>query len=302
VTLGAALAQGQRLLEEAHVAAPRLTAEVLLAHAAGRDRTWLYAHSDEELRELWWIHYGRYLHDRLNGKPTQYITRHQEFYGRDFEVTQDVLIPRPETEHVVEAALAHASGARTIADIGTGSGAIAITMALEVKATVVATDISERALGVAARNARRLDAAARSQESGVRGQERSAGVVADGGVICAGGVQFLVCDLGSALGANMFDLVLSNPPYIPESGRESIQKEVRDWEPRVALFGGRDGLDVVRRLIPEAWRLLRSGGFLIMEIGWSTGERIHAMLDGWQDLETKADLAGIPRVIIARKP
>jgi release factor glutamine methyltransferase len=274
VTLRAALAQGQSLLEEAHVAAPRLTAEVLLAHAVGRDRTWLYAHSDEELRELWWIHYGRYLHDRLNGKPTQYITGHQEFYGRDFQVTQDVLIPRPETEHVVEAALARASAAQTIADIGTGSGAIAITMALETKAKVVGTDLSERALAVAARNARRLDA----------------------------GVQFVVCDLGSALEANVFDLVLSNPPYIPESTRDNIQKEVRDWEPPAALFGGWDGLDVVRRLIPDAWRLLRSGGFLIMEIGWSTAELIHGMLNGWQDLETKADLAGIPRVTVARKP
>jgi release factor glutamine methyltransferase len=308
VTLQAALAQGQRLLEEARVAAPRLTAEVLLAHAVGRDRTWLYAHSDEELRELWWIHYGRYLHDRLNGKPTQYITGHREFYGRDFQVTPDVLIPRPETEHVVEAALARASGARTIADIGAGSGAIAITMALETarlysaKATVIATDISERALAVAARNARRLDAAARSQESGVRSQEQSAGVSADGGVICTGGVRFVLCDLGSALEGNVFDLVLSNPPYVPESASENIQKEVRDWEPRVALFGGRDGLDVVRRLIPDAWRLLRSGGFLIMEIGWSTAEKIQAMLSKWQDLETKADLAGIPRVIIARKP
>jgi release factor glutamine methyltransferase len=274
VTLRAALAQGQSLLEEAHVAAPRLTAEVLLAHAVGRDRTWLYAHSDEELRELWWIHYGRYLHDRLNGKPTQYITGHREFYGRDFQVTPDVLIPRPETEHVVEAALERASGARTIADIGTGSGAIAITMALETKAIVVATDVSERALAVAARNARRLDAQ----------------------------VRFLACDLGSAFGGNMFDLVLSNPPYVPESASENIQKEVRDWEPPLALFGGRDGLDVVRRLIPDAWRLLRSGGFLIMEIGWSTAEEIHAMLSGWQDAETKADLAGIPRVTIARKP
>jgi release factor glutamine methyltransferase len=302
VTLRAALVQGQSLLEEAHVAAPRLTAEVLLAHAVGRDRTWLYAHSDEELRELWWIHYGRYLHDRLKGKPTQYITGHREFYGRDFRVTPDVLIPRPETEHVVEAALARASGARTIADIGTGSGAIAITMALETKAMVVATDISERALAVAARNARRLDATARSQESGVRSQERSAGVAADGGIICTGDVRFVVCDLGSALRANMFDLVLSNPPYVPESAGGNIQKEVRDWEPPVALFGGRDGLDVVRRLIPEAWRLLRSGGFLIMEIGWSTAEEIRAMLSGWQNLQTKADLAGIPRVTIARKP
>src|SRR5215468_11974454 len=120
-----ALKQGQDLLEEAKVSVPRLTAEVLLAHAVGQDRAWLYAHSDEELRELWWIHYGRYLHERLKGKPTQYITGRQEFYGREFRVTPEVLIPRPETEHVVEAVLEGARGAKVIADIGTGSGAIA---------------------------------------------------------------------------------------------------------------------------------------------------------------------------------
>src|SRR5258708_4082394 len=128
-----AILQGQKLLEDAVVAAPRLTAEVLLAHAIGCDRVWLYAHSDEKLKEVWWIHYGRYLHERMQGKPTQYITGHQEFYGRDFRVTPDVLIPRPETEHLIETVLAHAAhaahanDARTILDIGTGSGAFAIT-------------------------------------------------------------------------------------------------------------------------------------------------------------------------------
>src|SRR6266853_6870179 len=106
-----ALLQGQQILEDGRIAAPRLTAEVLLAHAAGRDRAWLYAHSEEELREVWWIHYGRYLHERLQGKPTQYITGHQEFYGREFRVTPDVLIPRPETEHLIETVLAHAAHA-----------------------------------------------------------------------------------------------------------------------------------------------------------------------------------------------
>src|SRR5215468_5835433 len=114
-----ALKQGQDLLEEAKVSAPRLTAEVLLAHAIGCDRAWLFAHSDEELKELWWIHYGRYLHQRIQGTPTQYITGLQEFYGRDFRVTPDVLIPRPETEHVIEAALPHARG--RVLDVGTGS-------------------------------------------------------------------------------------------------------------------------------------------------------------------------------------
>src|SRR5256714_875229 len=129
MTIGTALLQGTRLLDEASIPAPRLTAEVLLAHAIGCERIWLVAHSNEELRELWWIHYGRYLHERLKGKPTQHITGRQEFYGREFRVTPDVLIPRPETEHVVEAALQF--GGRTAVDIGTGSGAIAITLALE---------------------------------------------------------------------------------------------------------------------------------------------------------------------------
>jgi release factor glutamine methyltransferase len=262
------------LLEEAKVAAPRLTAEVLLAQAIGSERSWLYAHYDEELRELWWIHYGRYLHERLKGKPTQYITGRQEFYGREFRVTPDVLIPRPETEHVVEAALERASGAEVIADIGTGSGAIAVTLALETKAGMIATDVSKQALDVAAANARRLGAA----------------------------VDFVACDLGSALCAEAFDVVASNPPYVPEDRSGEIQREVRDFEPPVALFGGPDGLAFYRLLIPDAWRLLRPGGFLIMEIGWSAAERICAMLNSWTQVETKADLAGIPRVAIAQKP
>jgi release factor glutamine methyltransferase len=268
-----ALLQGQELLEEARVAAPRLTAEVLLAYAIGCDRAWLYAHSDEELREVWWIHYGRYLHERLKGKPTQYITGRQEFYGRDFRVTPDVLIPRPETEHSVEAALELARHARTIADIGTGSGAIAVTLALELNARVLATDISERAVRAASANSHRLGA----------------------------DVEFVVSDLGSAFQAESFDLVVSNPPYVPDLEKENVQREVRDYEPHVALFGGSDGLDLYRRLIPEAWRLLRPGGWLILEIGFSTAERLRTMLDTWKDVQIKADLAGIPRVVIARK-
>ena len=130
--------------------APRLTAEVLLAHAIGCRREWLFAHATDELKELWWIHYGRYLHQRMGGTPTQYITGKQEFHGRDFRVTPDVLIPRPETEHLVEAALARRKPGGRVADIGTGSGAIAITISLEASGIpVIATDLSQAALEVA---------------------------------------------------------------------------------------------------------------------------------------------------------
>src|SRR5579862_8057233 len=130
MTIQTALLQGTKLLEEDAISAPRLTAEVLLMHALQRDRAYLYAHSADELTELAWIHYGRYLHERLKGKPTQYITGHQEFYCRDFRVTRDVLIPRPETEHLVEAAIARIKPGDVVLDIGTGSGAIAVTLAL----------------------------------------------------------------------------------------------------------------------------------------------------------------------------
>jgi len=153
VTIGEAVLQGTRLLEDGGTAAPRLTAEVLLAHALRRDRTYLYAHSNEELGEVGWIHFGRYLHERLKGKPTQYITKRQEFFGREFRVSPAVLIPRPETEHVVEAALKRIEPGCAVVDVGTGSGAIAITLALESQAHVFATDISATALKVAGENA-----------------------------------------------------------------------------------------------------------------------------------------------------
>jgi release factor glutamine methyltransferase len=275
MTVGQALAQGAKLLDDARISVPRLTAEVLLAHAIGCERIWLTAHSDEELREVWWIHYGRYLHQRLNGQPTQQITGHQEFYGRDFRVTPDVLIPRPETEHVIEAALQLAPNARRILDIGTGSGAIAVTLALECPlARVTATDISKAAVRIAAQNASRLGAR----------------------------VDWAVCDLGSALTDGAFDLVVSNPPYVPARDKSTIQREVRDHEPEVALYGGDDGLEVYRRLIPEAARLLAPGGRLIMEIGYSTQQPVGAMLGaGWTQVETRPDLAGLPRVMTACK-
>ncbi len=274
MTLHTALLQGQKLLEEAGVSAPRLTAEVLLAHAIGCERSWLFAHSTEELVELWWIHYGRYLHQRLGGQPTQQITGRQEFYGRDFNVTREVLIPRPETEHVIEAALALASNAQRIVDIGTGSGAIAVTLSLELGRRVFATDISEPALRIAAANAKRLGAQ----------------------------VGFLIADLAEPLPDAAFDLVVSNPPYVPSLDRSVLQPEVRDWEPELALYGGEDGLEVYRRLIPEAGRILKPSGRLILEIGYNIQEPIQALLREWAQVEVRTDLASLPRVASAQRP
>jgi release factor glutamine methyltransferase len=272
MTVRTALFQGQKLLEDAKIGAARLTAEVLLMHATGHDRAWLYAHGNDELIEVWWIHYGRYLHQRIKGEPTQYITGRQEFYGREFRVTPDVLIPRPETEHLVEAALAHANAAGMVLDIGTGSGTIAVTLALETKARMLATDVSAAALRIAQQNAHSLTA----------------------------GIAFVACDLGAAFADRSFDLVVSNPPYIAGRDRASLQPEVRDHEPALALFGGDDGLAIYRRLIPEAARLLRPGGWLMMELGDAVAVR--EMCADWARVEIVNDLAGIPRVLIARRP
>ena len=212
MTLQTALQQACKLLEEESVAAPRLTAEVLLCHALSRERSYLYSHPEAELSDLARLHYGRYLHERLAGKPTQYITGVQEFYGRDFLVTPEVLIPRPETEHVVEGALALSPPPRRMVDVGCGSGAIAVTLSLELHAEVAATDISIAALAVAAKNAKMLNAR----------------------------VEFVACDLASAFAPASLDLVVSNPPYVALRDAPGLQREVRDYEPHVALFAGRD--------------------------------------------------------------
>jgi release factor glutamine methyltransferase len=274
LTIREALRQGTRLLEQAGIPAARLNAEVLLAHAAGHDRAWLYAHGDEELIELWWIHYGRYLHERLSGKPTQYITKRQEFYGREFLVTSDVLIPRPETEHLVEAAIEKlAPGAGPVIDVGCGSGAIAISVALETGAAVIGSDISVAALRVADRNRRRWNAQ----------------------------VQLVASDVLSAFRDGCSAMILSNPPYVPESNKEVTQREVRDYEPHIALFGGPDGFDLYRRLIADAARVLRPGGWLLMEIAYNASGRIRDILgSSWRDVEIRTDLAGLPRVALAR--
>jgi len=273
MTVRTALLQGTTLLDDAAVGVARLTAEVLLAHALHRDRAYLYGHPEHELSEIEWLHYGRYLHERMQGKPTQYITGRQEFYGREFRVTPDVLIPRPETEHVVETALRIAPQAARILDVGCGSGALAMTLRLETGAALWASDISPAALRVAAENAQRLQAP----------------------------VAFVACDLLSAFADGSMDLIVSNPPYVPLGDKAGLQREVRDWEPHEALFAGPTGLEIYARLVRDAGRVLRAGGWLVMELGFNTSERVAAMfLSQWQNLETVPDLAGIPRVIAAQ--
>ena len=273
LTVHDALLQGTKLLEDGGIGAPRLTAEVLLSHALRCRREFLYAHPERELREVEWIHLGRYLHERLKGKPTQYITGHQEFYGRDFLVTPDVLIPRPETELVVETVTEAGRAAGRILDVGTGSGAIAISLKLETQSLVYATEISRAALGVARENARRLGAH----------------------------VEFVRCDLLTAIADRSMDVVVSNPPYVPQADREGLQREVREYEPEIALFAGPTGFEIYEQLIADATRVLRPGGVLILELGYNSRDRVVTLLQQvWCDVRTVPDLAGIPRVLVAR--
>ena len=309
MTLQEAVHQGTNLLAQAGVGVPRLTAEVLLSSAIGCRREWLYSHATDELKELWWIHYGRYLHERLQGKPTQYITKVQDFYGRPFRVSPAVLIPRPETEHLVEEALkriphpqtpyhtlqseAHPPEPRPngagegparrrhpfpsvqIIDVGTGSGAIAITLALETESHVYATDLSADALIVARENAAKLNAH----------------------------VSFLRGDLLAGIPPNSMDIVVSNPPYIPLVEKDTLATEVRDYEPHLALFGGQDGLEIYRRLIAESAEVLRPSGHLLMELAYNGAPGVKGILETglWESIEIIPDLAGHPRVIVARR-
>ena len=273
MTLGTARTQGIALLEKGGIGVPALTAEVLLCCALNCERSYLYAHPEQELNKVEWIHYGRYLYERLQGKPTQYITKRQEFYGREFRVSPDALIPRPETEHLVESVLKELPGGRLI-DVGTGTGAIAITLSLESKYEVAGSDISAAALTLAATNAARMDA----------------------------DIKFVRADLLSGFADASFDAVVSNPPYIPASDRATMAREVVRWEPALALFAGETGLDIYRRLIPDARRVLRPNGLLAMEFGFGQAAAMLELLRDWDLVKIVEDLAGIPRVATARRP
>ena len=271
LSIQAALQQGAALLEKAAISAPRLTAEVLLCHALHRERVYLYAHATDPLTEVAWIHYGRYLHERMQGKPTQYITGRQEFFGREFRVSPDVLIPRPETEHLVEAAMARLSPGDRMLDAGTGSGAIAVTLALETGARVFACDLSLPALEIAAANGARLGAR----------------------------VGWLACDLASPIADHSLDMLVSNPPYVSSVDEPTLQHEVRAWEPHLALFAGPTGAEVYLRLIEQARRVLKPGGWLLLELGYNSLEPVRSIL-GVPDMEVISDLAGLPRVLAAK--
>ena len=273
MTIRTALAQGSELLGREGIVHPGLTAEVLLGHAIHCDRAYFYAHPEQELREVEWLHYGRYLDERMKGKPTQYITKVQEFFGREFRVTRDVLIPRPETELLVEV-VAKRIGSGVIIDIGTGSGAIAITLSLELGRRVIATDLSSEALLVAGANAAKLGA----------------------------DVDFIEGDLFKCIADGVADMVVSNPPYVALADRATLQREVRDWEPSLALFGGQNGLCVYERLIPEAWRVLKPGGALALELGAGQADAVSSLVSTWSDVQLFPDLAGIPRVLVCEKP
>jgi len=273
VDIGTALRQGAELLQNGGISVPRLTAEVLLSFATKQDRVYLYAHPEQQLREVEWIHYGRYLHERLKHKPTQYITHVQEFYGRDFHVSPDVLIPRPETEHLVEASLRFV-GNGMVVDVGTGSGAIAVTLALETGTRVIAVDRSAAALSVARRNADTLGA----------------------------DVSLVQGDALSAFGDSSVTLVASNPPYVARAHRDSLAPEVRDWEPEMALFAGADGLDFYRKLVPQAARALKPGGHLVLELGAGQCGPVVEMLDGpLRSIDVIRDLAGFERVLVSKR-
>jgi release factor glutamine methyltransferase len=275
VTIREALSEAARRLEIHHISNARLQSEVILAHCISADRTYLYTHDDRILTDTETQALEDALYDRSSGVPLQYIVGRQEFYGRDFHVTPAVLIPRPETEHIIEAVLELKPGnAVRILDVGTGSGCIAVTLALEIPgAQVFASDISEAALQIARGNAMKL---------------RS-------------GVHFVCMDLLEAV-TGAFDFIVSNPPYVRPGDVSRLQREVREHEPRVALFADDDGLGIYRRIAPAAFECLRPGGYLVMEVGIGMDERVLELLGaGWETFPTKCDLQGIPRTVVARK-
>jgi len=290
VQLKQTLASAVSRLSAGHVPSPRLNAELLLTFTLNCDRAYIYAHPERELTHDEQSRYDATLAERARGVPTQYITGHQEFWGMDLIVTPAVLIPRPETEHVIETVLecvgrapvrqaqgklSPASPLR-IADVGTASGCIALALAKELpQAEIHATDISAAALEVA-----RINAARHQLESRI---------------------QFHEADLLAGFENSAFDFIVSNPPYVGESEEDQVQLEVRKFEPRGAVFAGPTGMDVIMRLIPQARAALKPGGWLVMELSGAISERVQQSLQDWNDVRIRPDLQSIPRVVQARK-
>jgi release factor glutamine methyltransferase len=282
--LKAALNAAMGRLGKSDVPSPRMNAELLLMFTLGCDRAYLYAHPERELDTEEARRYEEALAKRERGVPAQYITGHQEFWGMDLIVTPAVLIPRPETEHVIEAVLRIAREAAgpsvsrlKIVDVGTGSGCVALALAKELTtAEIYATEVSSEALEIARANASRLQ--------------------------MAGRVEFLRGDLLAGIEESSVDFVVSNPPYVGDSEADEVQLEVRRFEPRQAVFAGPTGLEVIARLVPQASRALRPQGWLVMEMSGTIVSGVLALLDGWKQLQVINDLQGIPRVIAAQRP
>ena len=283
MTLREILTSAVSRLTAANTPSPRMNAELLLMFTLECDRAYLHAHPERELNAVEQAQYEEALAERARGVPAQYITGHQEFWGMDLIVTPAVLIPRPETEHLVETVLRLASageGGRPtstlrMVDVGTGSGCIALALAKELpRAEIHATDISSAALEIARANAARHQLESR--------------------------VQFHETDLLQGFEPNAFDFVVSNPPYVGESEEDQVQIEVRKFEPRQAVFAGATGLEVSALLIPQARSVLKPGGWLVMEISGTIAEGVRGLLAGWNDVQITNDLQGIPRVISAR--
>src|SRR3954471_15701143 len=273
-----------QLFIENDVPSPRLNAELLLLFVLNRERAYLYAHPERELNEDEQSRYDEVIRERARGGPTQYITGHQEFWGLDLLVSPAVLIPRPETEHVVETVVElvkeyrfYGPGRLKLLDVGTGSGSIALALASEMPhAEIHACDISEDALEMARTNAARL--------------------------ALGGKVLFRKSDLLSVYSGEEFDFIISNPPYVGEADADKVQKQVREFEPKIAVFSGHEGMDIYRRLIPQAREALRPGGWFVMEMGFSSEQLVRGLLTDWDNLRVTHDLQGIPRVIAAQKP
>ena len=258
----------------------RRDAETLLAHVLGRERAFVLAHPELELEAGTSAQFAALATRRAAGEPLQYVTGQQEFYGLLLEVTRAVLIPRPETEHLVEQVILwatqfHDARLLRVVDVGTGSGAIAIALATHVAGVhVTAVDVSGEALEVARRNAARHE--------------------------CESRITFVQSDLLHNV-HGLVDAIVSNPPYVALLDASELQREVREHEPHLALFAGDDGLDVYRRLIPQAQGALREGGLLAMELGFGQREALTALLAGWQGVRFVDDYAGIPRVVLAER-
>ena len=319
-----ALKQGIHLLRQAHVPSDTLAAELLLLHVTRRDRTWLYAHPEEILDPQSIESYFSLLRRRAAGEPTQHLTGKQEFWGLEFEVTPDVLIPRPETEHLIEVALdrlavrelRHGRDPKltgeglTIADIGTGSGCIATALAKELPAAkIYATDISPAALAIAQRNATRLGFSDRIHF--LESELFSAFSSSSHQSLVTNHPPALSLPNGSPSSSPLatrhsplhFDLVISNPPYIGRKETSTLPIEVRDHEPATALYGGEEGYELYGLLIPEAARHLKSGGLLVLELGHDSLPAVRPLLETpqWTNVHVTNDLAGIPRVLSSER-